>query len=106
MTLQNRRDFLKTTLAAAATVTVAGTKSSGRVIGANSVIRVGVAGLHGRGGSHVDAFSGMPGVQVTYLIDPDRRTYAGRFDRVRSLGGNRPHTVTDVRRALDDRNVD
>jgi predicted dehydrogenase len=106
MTRQNRRDFLKSTLAAAATITIAGTKSSGRVLGANSVIRVGVAGLNGRGGSHVGAFSGMPGVQVTYLIDPDTRTFNGRVNQVRARGGNRPHTVQDVRRALDDRNVD
>ena len=45
-----RRTFLKNTLAAAATVTIAGTKSSGRVLGANDTIRVGVAGLNGRGG--------------------------------------------------------
>ena len=42
-----RRSFLTNTLAASATVTIAGTKSSGRVLGANDVIRVGVAGIHG-----------------------------------------------------------
>jgi predicted dehydrogenase len=104
MTLQNRRDFLKT-LAAAATVTVAGTKSSGRVQGANEAIRVGVAGLNGRGGSHVGAFSRMEGVRVTYLIDPDTRTYARHLRNLRDRG-NPPQTVQDVRRALDDRNVD
>jgi len=36
MARQHRRQFLKT-LAAAATVTLAGTKSSGRVLGANEV---------------------------------------------------------------------
>src|SRR6516165_4893650 len=83
MTL-NRRHFLKSTLAAAATVTVAGTKSSGRVLGANETIRIGVAGLNGRGGSHVSAFGRMRNVQVTYLIDPDTRTYERRL---RSLSG-------------------
>src|SRR5438876_2285872 len=105
MTRQNRRDFLKT-LAAAATITVAGTKSSGRVLGANETIRVGVAGLNGRGGSHVDAFTSMPGVQVTYLIDPDARTFAAQAKRVQARGRNTPQTVADVRRALADRNVD
>jgi predicted dehydrogenase len=104
MTRQNRRDFLKT-LAAAATITVAGTKSSGRVLGANETIRIGVAGLNGRGGSHVGAFSRMERVQVTYLIDPDTRTFA-RHLRTLSGRGNPPRTVQDVRRALDDRNVD
>lgn len=101
----NRRGFLKT-VAAAATVTIAGTKSSGRVLGANDVIRVGVAGINGRGGAHVGGLAGMQGVQVTYLIDPDTRTFANRVAQVQKLGGNRPQTVQDVRRALDDRNLD
>ncbi len=102
----NRRSFLKKTLAAAATITVAGTKSSGRVLGANEVIRIGVAGLNGRGGSHVGAFAGMQGVQVTYLIDPDTRTFARRATEVQKRGGNQPQTIQDVRRALEDRNLD
>ncbi|MCI0459030.1 MAG: Gfo/Idh/MocA family oxidoreductase [Gemmataceae bacterium] len=105
MTLQTRRSFLKT-LAAAATVTVAGTKSTGRVLGANETIRIGVAGLNGRGSAHVGAFAGMQGVQVTYLIDPDTRTFRNRLNQVRKAGGNMPQTVQDIRRALEDRNVD
>src|ERR1700687_1380150 len=101
-----RRRFLKSTLAAAATITVAGTKSSGRVLGANEAIRIGVAGLHGRGAAHVGAFAGMSGVQVTYLIDPDTRTFASRATEVQKRGGNQPRTVQDVRRALEDRNLD
>lgn len=106
MSQQSRRSFLKQTLAAAATVTLAGTKSSGRVIGANDTIRLGVAGLHGRGGSHVGAFAGMKGVEITYLIDPDTRTYAPRLKTVLEKGKNTPKTVQDVRKALDDKNLD
>ena len=65
-----RRSFLTNTLAAAATVTIAGTKSSGRVLGANDVIRVGVAGIHGQGNGHIEEYLGLKGVQITYLIDP------------------------------------
>lgn len=50
---------------------IGGTKSSGRVLGANDPIHVGVAGLHGRGASHISAFQGMENVEVSYLIDPD-----------------------------------
>src|SRR5438552_958164 len=106
MTRQNRRDFLKKTLAAAATVTIAGTKSSGRVLGANEAIRVGVAGLHGRGGAHVNAFLGMEGVRITYLIDPDTRTFASKARQIQQRAGNAPRTVQDVRTALEDRNLD
>jgi len=102
----SRRRFLQTTLAAAATVTIAGTKSSGRVLGANEDIRVGVAGINGRGGSHISAFTGMKGVRVTHLIDVDSRLFASRAKGVEQRSGQRPQTVQDVRRALDDRNLD
>ncbi len=73
-----RRRFLESSLAAAATITVAGTKSSGKVLGANDTVRVGVAGLNGRGGSHVGAFVGMKNVEIAYLIDPHQGTYSRR----------------------------
>ena len=104
MVRQTRRDFFKATLAAAATVTIAGTKSSGRVLGANDVIRVGVAGLNGRGGSHLSAFGGMQGVQVTYLIDPDKRVLNRAAARIRD--DSKPQAVQDVRKALEDKNLD
>src|SRR5207248_11041556 len=101
-----RRNFLQGTLAAAATVTVAGTKSSGRVLGSNDTIRVAVAGLNGRGASHVDEFARMKGVEIVYLIDPETRTYAGRLKQIDKIGGKKPKTVQDVRKVLEDKNVD
>jgi predicted dehydrogenase len=100
-----RRDFLKT-VAAAATITIAGTKSTGRVLGANEVIRIGVAGINGRGRAHIDGFGPMSDVQVTYLIDPDSRLFTSRADQVRQRGGNTPRTVTDIRSALEDQQLD
>ena len=93
-----RRNFLRCTLAAAATVTVAGTKSSGRVLGAGDRIRVAVAGLHGRGGSHIDEYLKQKGVEIAYLIDPDTRTFGPRVKQIEGKGGKAPRTVQDVRR--------
>ena len=104
---QNRRQFLGRTLAAAgAGFAIGGTKSSGRVLGANDAVRVAVVGLNGRGGSHVGAFAGMSGVEITHLVDPDTRTYAERIDQIKGKGGSSPRTVQDLRRVLDDPNVD
>lgn len=105
----SRRQVLKT--AAASTVfplfTIAGTKSSGQVIGANDVIRVGVAGINGRGGTHIDEFAKKENKsQVTYLIDPDRTLYSDRIESVKRRGGNTPKCVADIREALDDKEVD
>src|SRR5258707_7579631 len=100
MSRQSRRSFLKSTLAAAATVTLAGTKSSGRVLGANEVVRVGVAGLNGRGSAHVSAFSKMKDVEIVYLIDPDTRTYARRLQQL-GKQATKPQLVQDIRKALE-----
>jgi predicted dehydrogenase len=109
MSRLNRREFLNRSVVAAgigAGFAIGGTKSSGRVIGANDTIRIGVAGLNGRGSSHVSAFSGMKGVEITYLIDPDKTTYKKRIDQIAKGGGSTPKTVQDVRDALDDKNLD
>ena len=105
MSKLTRRNFVKGSIAAMATITVAGTKSSGQVVGANEAVRVAVAGLNGRGASHVGAFAGMPNVQIAYLVDPDTRTYQRRLTQIGNRGAA-PRTVQDIRRALEDRNVD
>ena len=99
-----RREFVKGSVAAMATIAIAGTKSSGRVLGANETIRIAVAGLNGRGSAHVGAYAGMQDVQIAYLADPDTRTYARRLAQIRNAPA--PRTVQDIRRALEDRNVD
>jgi predicted dehydrogenase len=105
MTRLTRRRFLQTGLAAAATVTIAGTKSSGKVLGANDTIRLAVAGLNGRGGEHVNAFLKIPNVEIAYLIDPDTRTYGKRLKQIDGKGGKAPKTVQDVRQALEDKDL-
>jgi predicted dehydrogenase len=107
-----RRKFIQSSAAASSAFglfTIAGTKASGRVIGANDAIRVGVAGIRGRGQSHIQAFAKElkdKNVQITYLIDPDTRLFDSRKSRVNELGGNDPQTVKDIRTALDDPNLD
>ncbi|MGC8639985.1 MAG: Gfo/Idh/MocA family protein [Isosphaeraceae bacterium] len=103
----SRRQFLNRSLAfAGAGFAIGGTRSTGRVIGANDTIRVAVAGLNGRGGSHVGEYLKMPGVTITYLVDPDTRTFDRRVKQIAPKGGHKPTTVQDIRRALDDKNVD
>ncbi len=106
MSRLSRRQFIKTSAAASAafsTFTIAGTKASGRVIGANDTIRIGVAGLKGRGGTHIGEFGKMKDVEITYLIDPDSRLFDSKLG---GFKGNKPKTVQDVRQALDDKELD
>jgi predicted dehydrogenase len=105
----NRRQFMNRSLAAAgvgAGFAISGTKSSGRVIGANDTVRVAIAGLNGRGGSHVGEFVKMRGVEITYLVDPDMRTYKKRLSEIQKQGGREPATVQDIRKVLDDKSLD
>ncbi len=104
-----RRRFVQQAAAASAvysTFTIAGTKASGRVLGANDTIRIGVAGINGRGRSHMEGFAGQENVQVTYLIDPDSRLFSSRSQMIADKAGNTPKCVQDIREALDDPNLD
>ncbi len=111
-TEMNRRQFVGRSLAAAgvgASFAIGGTKSSGRVIGANDTVRVAVAGLNGRGSAHVSEFAPMPNVQIAYLVDPDTKTYTERLKQIERLtkhAGTPPATEKDIRRVLEDKSVD
>ncbi|HTN74079.1 MAG TPA: Gfo/Idh/MocA family oxidoreductase [Pirellulaceae bacterium] len=105
----SRRRFLQTTAAASTAFslfTIAGTKASGKVLGANEKLRVGVVGINGRGGAHIDGIAGHSNAQVTYLIDVDSTRFANRVKTVQAKGGNEPATAQDLRKALDDKNLD
>src|SRR5512132_4237554 len=104
-----RRTFLKQAAAASAAFplfTIAGTKSSGRVLGANDVIRVGVAGIHGQGNAHIDQYLGLEGCQVTHLIDPDSSLFESRSQKIKDKGFNSPKCFQDIRQALEDKELD
>lgn len=107
MSRQSRRTFLKTAAAGfGAGIFIAGTKASGKVLGANDTIRVAVCGINGRGQSHMGELAAMKGVQVTYLVDPDSSLFESRSKRIQTVGGNTPKCVQDYRQMLDDANVD
>mgnify|MGYP001156227782 CR=1 FL=1 len=103
---QSRRRFLQNSLAiAGAGFAIGGTRTTGRVLGANDTIRMAVAGVNGRGKAHIDAFSKTPGVELIYLVDPDERTYDKALRAAKS-NGRAPKTERDIRRVLDDKDVD
>jgi predicted dehydrogenase len=109
MSRQTRRTFLKRAAATAGIgtgIVIAGTQASGKVLGANDTVRLGVAGIGGRGRAHINEFAKMDKVDVTYLIDPDSRFFESRSDMVKERGGNTPKCVQDVREALEDDDLD
>jgi predicted dehydrogenase len=103
-----RRSFLQGAAAAAAfpLVTIAGTKSSGRVLGANDTIRLAVAGIHGRGNGHISELLGQKNVRIVGLIDPDSSLFESRRKHIYDKSGQNPTCYQDIRKALEDKNID
>ncbi len=107
MQRQTRRKFLGQTAAGlGAGLIIAGTRASGKVFGANDRVRIGVAGIHGRGQSHISEFLKIDGVEIVYLIDPDKSLFESRAKRVEQASGKRPKCVQDIRQALEDPQLD
>jgi predicted dehydrogenase len=75
-------------------------------MGANDRIRIGVAGINGRGGSHINAFGGQENVEVSCLIDPDSSLFEGRQKMIKEKFGNTPKCYQDIREALEDKELD
>jgi predicted dehydrogenase len=102
-----RRSFLKGSLSVAAgSLLITGTKATGDFRGANEQIRIAIAGINGRGGSHMSEFGGMNDVRIAYLVDPDTRLYPAKIKTVEAKGKGAPKVEKDIRRVLDDKDVD
>lgn len=101
----DRRSFLKTSGAAAATglMTAASAK---RVLGANDRVRIAVIGVRGRGWDHVKGYRTIPGVEIAYFCDVDENVLRKRLADAEQLGIPKPQTYWDVRKLLADKNVD
>ena len=103
--IQTRRSFL-TQSSAFATFAISGTKSSGRIIGANERVNVAVCGIKSRGASHIGGHGRQKNVTISHLVDPDSRLFDGRKKFVQSKFKNTPKCIQDVRKVLDDKEVD
>jgi len=99
-----RRQFVKGSVAAGLGLAMAGPVS--RVRGANDEIQVAVVGIGGRGGSHISAFEGMDGVRVAAFCDVDRKILEDRAAGFEKKYGRKLDTYVDIRRLLDDKNID
>src|SRR5262245_17457577 len=119
MTRANRRDFIKTTAAAGAalSLTAAGYQ---RVLGSNERIGIAFLGVGGRCQQHIDVVNNLARttrnvapVAVCDVWDGDERlsrgTGRGLYPSARKCGlqrDDRAHVTKDYRRLLDLREVD
>ncbi len=104
MSKLTRRDFMKSTIAAGATMAMLSPNS--RVLGANERLRVAVIGTGGQGWGHMRYFSDIEDVEVVAICDADRAHIEDRAKRLEKITGKKPKTCVDMRDIFDDKSID
>lgn len=94
--MQTRRNFIGNVATG-----LAGTLATGRVLGANDRVRIGVIGVGDRGTQLVREAAACPGAEITAFAD----TYARRREDALKLAPN-AKTCVDYRQLLEDPSVD
>jgi predicted dehydrogenase len=94
----NRRYFL--------TSSFAGIALRSTAAAANDKVTIGIMGVRGRGRALTDTFAALPDVNIAYLCDVDERVFARAAKIVEERKGKPAKLVGDIRRVLDDKNVD
>jgi predicted dehydrogenase len=104
MAPQTRRTFIRnvaTVAGAATSISLAGRKGFGQVMGSNERVNVAVVGFNGRGGSHLQGFGNMPNVRIAGLCDIDSRVLergAAKIEKVQ--------TFQDYRKLMETKDID
>lgn len=100
-------------IAGTAGITMAGSalsaKSYASVVGANDRMNVAVIGIHGRGVSHIHAWSSLKNshnIRLKTLCDTDEQFFAERAKIVVDKTGETPLTEWDMRKVFDDKEIE
>jgi predicted dehydrogenase len=102
-----RREFLRSSfLAAAGLSAFSQSRPSLRAEGANSRVRIAVIGCNGRGMDHLAGFLGTGNVEITHICDVDSRAVARGIATVSKRQSTAPRGAQDLRRVLEDPEVD
>lgn len=98
----NRRKFLKSSIGAAAALTVLGQRKS---FAANDKINIGIMGVGGRGCALLRSLARRSDVNIAYICDVDTTKYAKAANIVEEGVGYKPKFVQDFRKMLDDKSL-
>jgi predicted dehydrogenase len=72
----------------------------------NDEITMAVVGINGQGKSHFRCFNDIAGVRIKTICEVDERLYSEAADFARGLGVEKVNFECDIRRVLDDREID
>ncbi len=106
--MNNRRDFVKSS-AAAATVGTLGfniNSYAANVKSPNDTIRVACVGVKAQGNSHIREYLKMPNVEIAAICDVDEKIRNQRIGEIEKASGKKPAAFVDIRKLLEDKSID
>lgn len=108
--MTKRRAFIKQSLMGAAGAAIGlNAKSYASVIGANERINIAVIGIRNQGSVHINSYCKLKdshNVRIKTLCDTDEALFASRLKTVTDKTGTTPGTEWDLRKVLDDKDID
>ena len=72
----------------------------------SDTVNVAVMGIRSRGTDHAMSLASLPNVNVAVLCDPDERLFPKTIAEVEKICGKRPRTETDIRKVLENKDID
>jgi len=108
MDSMDRRNFLRKAGAGAVGLAAAGpwVKEGLSKNSPNETINVAVMGIRSRGSAYAEQFAKMPNVKVVTLCDIDKRLLPKAVADVEKVQGTKPKAEVDIRKVVEDKNVD
>lgn len=109
---ETRREFMKKTAGISAAITAGAVlpgmtaESYNRVQGANSRIRVAVAGVNARGNSLARSFASQADCEIAHVIDVDSRALAKCVKMLETTPSAKPKEFVDIRKSLEADDID
>jgi predicted dehydrogenase len=94
----NRRNFLQSAALGAAAIS--------KTTAASDRMNIAIMGVRGRGRNLTGVFSKLPDVNISYFCEVDPRVIPRVAKIVDDAGRPQPKVISDIRRALDDKNID
>lgn len=101
----NRKTFITRTGLAASSLLLSKDLLAFTGTPANTV-RVAVMGVNSRGAYLASNFAKLNDVDVAYLCDPDKKALSKAADAVAKIRGKRPKEVEDIRKLLEEKDLD
>jgi predicted dehydrogenase len=103
-----RRTFTSRSLMAAAAMAAGKSLLDARVVGANDRVVLASIGIRGQGNALKRGFARIPNVEIKTLCDIDENLFAARANdpTLKDVATFRPGYQQDLRRVLDDKDID